>query len=217
MRGRTILRRLAWGAILLLVSAVLLAHPIVYFGNEVRGKVIDDETGAPLEGTSIVAEWQIYVMGIQPHSGDRIKVLEAETNKNGDYVLPAWGPAPRPPWGALLNRSPMITFFKSGYYPKTVINERNSDDMYRDSDFNGKTIRLKKFDGNFELLSQYLGTASPAQGGCWRDCPHYVMALDAEARRLVKIVPPAMLLFALPQTLETMTGDDRAYFSQFQK
>jgi len=156
MRGRTILRRLAWGAILLLVSAVLLAHPIVYFGNEVRGKVIDDETGAPLEGTSIVAEWQIYVMGIQPHSGDRIKVLEAETNKDGEYVLPAWGPVPRPPWGALMDRSPRIILFKSGYYPKVLVNERNSDDMYRESDFNGKTIQLKKFDGNFELLSLYL-------------------------------------------------------------
>ncbi|HEY2864446.1 MAG TPA: hypothetical protein VGK37_12575 [Casimicrobiaceae bacterium] len=211
------LRRLVWGTLLLLVSAVLLAHPIVYFGNEVRGEVVDDETGAPLEGTSIVGEWQIYVMVIQPHSGDRIKVIETETNKDGDYVLPAWGPVPRPPWGALLDRSPMIILFKSGYYPKVVVNEHNSDDMYRDSDFNGKTIRLRKFDGNFELLSQYLVIASPAQGGCWRECPHYVMALDAEARRLLKVVPSKMLSFGLPQTLETMTEDDRTYFAEFGK
>jgi hypothetical protein len=88
--------------------------------------------------------------------------------------------------------------------------------MYRDSDFNGQTVRLKKFDGDFALLSQYLGTADAWLTGCWRDCPRYVIALDAEAKRLRKIVPPNMA-FAFPQELENLSASDRAYFAKFKK
>lgn len=204
------------GAILIAIPVIAFAPPLVYFGKEIRGKVVDADTGAPLEDVSIVAEWQIYVMVIQSHLGNRIKVIETTTGSDGNYVVHGWGPIIRPPWGALLDHSPKLTFFKSGYYPKAVLNERESERMIRDSEFNGKTIRLKQFDGNFDLLDRLLSITTPWLTGCWRDCPHYVIALDAEAKRLRKVVPRTMF-FAFPQELERMSPEDRAFFAQHTK
>jgi hypothetical protein len=216
MTRRELWKRLGMGAILVAIPVIAFAPPLVYFGKEIQGKVVDADTGAPVEGVSIVAEWQIYVMVIQPHLGERIKVIETTTGPNGDYIIHGWGPTARPPWGVLLDHSPMLTFFRSGFYPKVVLNERESDRMIRDSDFNGKTIQLKQFDGNFELLSRLLGISKPWLTGCWRDCPHYVIALDAEAKRLRKIVPHTMF-FAFPHELEDMSPGDQAFFLQFKK
>ena len=105
----------------------------------------------------------------------------------------------------------MLTFFKSGYYPKVIMNTRPSNQMTRDSEFNGKTIGLKAFDGDFVLLDRYLGNSDPWLTGCWRACPHYVLALDAEAKRLRTIVPRTVY-FAFPRELERMSQDDRVYF-----
>ena len=209
-----LLKRIGLGAILVAIPVVVFAPPLVYFGKEIRGRVVDANTGASMDGVSIVAEWQIYVTGAQSHFGDRIKVIETTTTPGGDYVLHRWGPVIRPPWGTLTDHSPMLTFFKSGYYPKVVLNERDSNDMVRASDFDGKLIPLKRFDGDLELLSRLFGISDAWLTGCWRLCPHYVIALDTEAKRLRKIVPHTMF-FAFPQELERMSPEDRAYFLQF--
>jgi hypothetical protein len=216
MTRRELWKRLGIGAILIVIPVMAFAPPLVYFGKEIRGKVLDADTGAPLAGVSIVAEWQIYVMVVQSHLGNRIKVIEATTGFDGNYVVPGWGPVVRPPWGALLNHSPKLTFFKAGYYPKVVLNERESESMIRDSEFNGREIRLKQFDGDLDLLDRLLEVSSPWLTGCWRDCPHYVVALDAEAKRLRPTVPRTMF-FSFPQELDLMSPGDRAFFLQFKK
>ena len=216
MTRRALWKRLAMGAILIAIPVIAFAPPLVYFGKEIRGKVVDADTGTPLDGVSIVAEWQIYVMAVQSHLGDRVKVIETNTGSDGNYLVPGWGPVVRPPWGALLNHSPRLTFFKSGYYPKVVLNERESDAMIRKSEFDGKEIFLKQFDGNFALLDRLLAVSSPWLTGCWRDCPHYVIALDLEAKRLRAIVP-STIFFSFPQELQLMSPADRAFFVQFKK
>ncbi|MGH8850786.1 MAG: hypothetical protein ACREYD_07320 [Casimicrobiaceae bacterium] len=188
----------------------------MYFGKEIRGRVVDADTGVGLDSVSIVAEWQIYVTVIQPHLGPRLKVIEASTTSAGNYVVPGWGPRLRPLWGVLEEHSPALTFFKSGYYPKWVMNTRASDHMIRISDFDGKTIELKKFDGDLSRLNRLLLSTDAWLTGCWRDCPRYVLALDAEAKRLRNIVPTNMM-FAFPRELESMSPPDRAYFSRFRQ
>ena len=216
MTRRNLLKRLGLAAILIAIPIIALAPPLVYFGKEIRGRVVDADTGAPVEGVSIVAEWQIYVMVVQPHLDGRIKVIETTTQSNGDYLVHGWGPVVRPPWGALFKHSPTLTLFKSGYYPKSLLNNRDSDNMVRKSDFNGKMIQLKRFDGDFQALnSQFLSTDAWLTG-CWRDCPQYVLALDAEAKRLRTMIPRGMF-FAFPQELESMSAADREYFMSYRK
>lgn len=216
MTSNSLLRRLGIGSALIAAAVLVFAHPPVYFAKAIRGKLVDSATGDSLQGVSIVAEWQLYDMIGEPHSGDRVKVIEAQTTGAGDYVIQEWGPVLRPPWGALRDRSPMLTFFKSGYYPKVVMNERASDDMVRESDFDRATIRLTPFDGDFMLLDRLLGTSDPWLTGCWRSCPHYVLALDAEAKRLRSVVPRGMP-FSFPHELERMSPEDQAYFLRYKK
>jgi hypothetical protein len=45
------------GAILISIPLIAFAPPLVYFGKEIRGRVVDADTRARLEGVSIVAEW----------------------------------------------------------------------------------------------------------------------------------------------------------------
>ena len=144
MTRRELWKRLGLGALLVAIPVIAFAPPLVYVGKEIRGKVVDADTGAPLEGVSIVAEWQIYVMVVQPHLGNRLKVIEARTGPPGEYLVPGWGPIVRPPWGALEEHSPALTFFKSGYYPKLVMNENASDNMIRKSELNGRVVQLRR-------------------------------------------------------------------------
>jgi hypothetical protein len=155
-------------------------------------------------------------MVIQPHWGNRLKVIEARTGPGGEYVIPGWGPIVRPPWGALEEHSPALTFFKSEYYPKLASNEHASDDMIRNSELDGRTIQLKKFDGNFSLLSRRFLSTDAWLTGCWRDCPLYVLALAAEANRLRTIVPRGTP-FSFPHDLDSMSNEDRNYFLRYHK
>jgi hypothetical protein len=216
MTRRELWKRVGMGAILIAIPVIAFAPPLVYFGKEIRGKVVDADTGAPLEGVSIVAEWQIYVTVIQPHFGERLKVIETETNSTGEYRLPEWGPVVRPLWGSLQERSPMLTFFKSNYYPKVIMNANASNHMIRDSDFDGENIPIERFDGDFLRLDRALENSDAWLTGCWRACPRYVLALDAEAKRLRTIVPRA-IQFSFPHELERMSKSDYDYFSSYKK
>lgn len=216
MTRRELWKRLGIGAILIAIPVMAFAPPLVYLSKEIRGKVVDADTGTPLEGVSIVAEWQIYVMVIQRHLGNRLKVIEARTGPAGEYSVPGWGPIVRPPWGALEEHSPALTFFKTGYYPKLVMNEKASDKMTRESELNGRAVRLRRFDGDFSLLNSLFLSTDAWLTGCWRDCPQYVLALSAESKRLRTMVPRGMP-FSFPHDIDSMSSEDRDYFLRHSK
>ena len=198
---------------ILTVLAVILTPlywtigPPIYFAREITAKIVDEDTGQPIEGAVVVAEWVLYAGG----HGGRINTIETQTNADGVYHMAAWGPRIRTPWARLINRDPTMTFFKGGYYPDGGGNHRESRDIIRTSDYDGKILKLKKFDGNFEKLSRALSTYDAGDSRCWWDCPLYVLALDAESKRLEKIVPRGMV-FSFPQKLENLAEFERYYF-----
>jgi hypothetical protein len=213
MTGRELLLRIGPPVVAVLLAIHFLGDPLIYFGAPVRGRVVDEATGSPLEGVSIVAEWQLAELSWPGTSaGRRIEVLEATTNAKGEYSIPWWGPALRPPFAALRDRSPRLTYFKGGYYPIVRSNKNDSDAMIRKSDLDGKDLRLTAFDGNFLALSNAFSVSRPDLLGCWRKCPQYVLAVDREANRLRSIARPLGPSFPLPPLLDWMTDEDRSYF-----
>lgn len=216
--AREVLIRIGPPAILVLLAIHFLGDPLIYFGAPVNGQVVDGATGAPLAGVSIVAEYQLAELSWPGTSaGRRLRVLEATTDAKGQYSLPWWGPALRPPFAALRNRSPMLTYFKSAHYPLVSMNEHDSDAMIRKSDLDGEVVRLKPFDGDYEKLSSAFSSSDPSMLGCWRQCPRYVLALDAEAKRLRETIPHSIAVFSFPRSLDRMTEENRNYFLKYKK
>ncbi len=119
MTRRELWKRLGIGAILIAIPVIAFAPPLVYFGKEIRGKVVDADTGAPLEGVSIVAEWQIYVTVIQPHFGERLKVIETETNSTGELPLSQMGPGYTAPVGFTPSALPYAYLLQEQLLPKS--------------------------------------------------------------------------------------------------
>ena len=135
-------------SLLLLCSVFACAFaPPLYWGEDIHGRVVDAENGAPIEGAVVLADWKLYGGGIG-HGGHRNSLFVAEmlTNGNGEFSFGKWGPKLRPLSNALDN-APWLVVFKSGYEHRFLPNEHDSNWFVRRSDWDGKTIELKRFRG----------------------------------------------------------------------
>jgi hypothetical protein len=100
------------------------AHPLMYSSDEIRGTIVDGETDHPIEGAVVIANWTVtkMILGPTAEGGKSIDfvTLEAVTNKDGNYAIPAWGPKPVSPLEVMESDSAHITIFKSGYWIKRL-------------------------------------------------------------------------------------------------
>src|SRR5437762_122484 len=96
-------------------ACAFAAAPPMYLAKEIHGQVVDAATGQPIERAVIVAQWILFVGGIG-HGGHNqvLHVAEVVTDKDGNYVIPGWGPKPRLPLTELDNQDPKLLVFKSG-------------------------------------------------------------------------------------------------------
>ena len=211
---------------LLLVGLATLPgcfHPPIYFAREIHGRVVDDRTDEPLEGVIIVAQWELFQIGVG-HRGSMVNVIEVVTRKDGSYDIPGWGPRLRLPFGYLDSLDPELLFFKSGYTPKGVENEFRGEktmnrSMIRTSQWNAKTIVLTR---NHETLEDYAFklssfSAGLARGrGQWKSFPRMTLALDAENRRLDSLGLTPGHEFR-PIYIEHLDKGDRDYLRRYEK
>jgi hypothetical protein len=110
-----------------LVAATLVIHgcataseefpPPAYSAKEIRATVVDGATGQPLEDVIVVARWVLKRMyGDGPH----LHIAETVTDRDGKFLIPAWGPKSRPALMGLSNESPRLLLFKHGYVPEKL-------------------------------------------------------------------------------------------------
>ncbi len=173
-------------AALLFTAAPVLAqsHPMFYSAKPISGTVVDGETGRPLEGVIVLAQWVLV--------GDsRIHVAEVVTDASGRYFIPGWGPKARPPFAPLTGYSdPELMYFKPSYAPLFLYNRvLDNFDWVRTSDWDGKTIELKKFDGPMETRMHQLNLMQSVLGISgkftrWRQHPRMLLAVFDEVKRL---------------------------------
>lgn len=213
--------------LLILLAALLFplwvfGDPPVYFAKEIHGQVVDAETGRPLEGVVVVARWRLRWISIgEGHTGGTINTLEAVTDKEGKYFIPGWGPRPRPPLGFLDNLDPELRFLKSNYYPRGVENRllsygnHNSSTM-RTSEWDGKVIQLKPFKGDDwgDYASRLRDLWSSGGSDCLRECPRYVLVLDAESKR-IKALAPKGTFYPKVYDIEDLSEGDREFLKGF--
>ena len=215
-----------WKKILIALAAVLFplwvfGDPPVYFAKDIHGQVADAETGQPLEGVVVVARLTLRWIRIGDGStGGSINTLEAVTDKEGKYFIPGWGPRPRPPLAFLDNLDPELRFFKSNYYPEGVENkllsyEHHNSSVVRTSEWDGKVIQLKPFKGDwYDYGFNKLGGIWSDIGDCLRECPRFVLALDAESKRIKALAPKEPFI---PKILdiENFSEGDQEFLRRF--
>jgi hypothetical protein len=185
-----------------LFSYVLLALTMLllqgcaqsYSAKSIEAWVVDKDTGKPLEGVNVVARWELRA-GIKDTRPYQLQIMEDVTDKNGRFFFPAWGPKKIPEhlhWAARLEENdPGIVIFKSGYEVKGMQNDHPSTGTHgpsvRTSDWNGKTIQIRRFQGDLQkhLLNIESAQYHWMEENCnWTQLPRMVLTWQKEVQML---------------------------------
>lgn len=197
-------------AVLTMTALALPACSVekTYTADPIAARVVDADTGAPVEGVNVVAAWQAKggleggnVMGY-------VTVIEDVTNANGEFSFPGWGPKK---WrkGSIRNGAPLLILFKQGFDANFVWEPKYGLEFatkHMSSSWHGKAIPLKRFDGPAEEYSNRLMglriflDSLLREGGCaWRSVPHFLLSVDG----LNKSLESERVTFAL-RSLDSM-------------
>jgi hypothetical protein len=177
--------------LLVILAIPLQACSTTNSAKAIEGRVVDAETHLPLEGVNVVSRWYMHIPGFNGEE-EVIKLIEAVTDKDGRFYFPAWGPEAVPrdiPWDAFKSfQYPAIEFFKSGYEPMGVSNQITGSRPKpgtTESEWNGKTIEIKKFKGRMEVYALMVRTVVSGYSNCgWKKMPKAMVAVFKEAERL---------------------------------
>lgn len=156
-----------------------------YYGG-IKGTVIDNVTGKPIEGAVVVAQWTME-RGF-PFPGHILhKIVETPTNKDGKFSLSGT-------IGLMLEPPEMIVC-KDGYIPwrndMVFQSERENDSNKHNEWNNHRTYRLDKFTGSGQdiiWLSDFTsyGFMGTERGKTPKFDKHITMLQDAEFAEIQK-------------------------------
>lgn len=177
------------------LSACVSLSDLQYSAEPIEAWIVDGATGKPLEGAIVVAHWQLTrgSLGGGEAPVGSMMVMETVTDVDGRFTFPGWGPLPNQTEGRLTNRDPTMYAFKSNY---DVVELRNNTwenkPSRRKSDWNGKKIAVRPFDGNQKGYADRLTVWSHSidsnlkwgRNCNFRKTPLLADALDREDARL---------------------------------
>ncbi len=138
-----------------------------YSAEPISAQVVDADTKEPIEGVVVVAAWELKG-GLE---GGNLKgvmmVMETVTDQSGRFHFAGWGPKRKPSYihwyedVRLKSESPEFFLFKNGYRFGTFLNDTDmkklaNDPSVQTSDWNGKTMPLKKFAGTLKEYAKDL-------------------------------------------------------------
>ncbi len=136
--------------VLPLLAISLSGCAITYSAEPIAARIVDAETKEPIGDVVVTANWQLEegTMGGNVPVG-QLMVMEAVTDKEGKFAFPGWGPKLAIS-NHLVNRDPQLLLFKNGYEYRGLVNTfvtNYNKGSLRRSEWNGKTIEMKKFKG----------------------------------------------------------------------
>ena len=152
--------------LLVMMLLPLQSCAFYYSAAPIEAWVIDAETGKPLEGVIVTANWQLKGGLEGGNDFGQMMVMEAVTDKSGRFYFPAWGPKRNVSDGHIKQDGPQLLLFKSGYRYLALFNETRVTDRpgpFLKSDWNGKTIKLERFKET-DLQTQYKNLLNFSKG-----------------------------------------------------
>jgi hypothetical protein len=184
-------------SLLVLVSIFLhgcvLANPLMYAATSIEAWVKDADTGQPLEGVIVVAQWELRG-GLHPGPVGSLTVLETVTDATGRFTFYAWGPRVAPLGTYFGAAAPRFLFFKPAYEPSYLSNtvrKKIDRSLLRHSEWDGKTILLKKFMGSekewakqIHFVDDSIDFAFDYHDCSWKQIPRILVEMHQERLRL---------------------------------
>ena len=176
-----------------------------YTAEPFSAQVVDDETGQPIEGANVVANWELVSGGLdgQRHMG-QLEVKETVTDANGRFSFEGFTRA-NPSFGELRDADPRVLVFKGGYeahtYYGAIRDPRDYPATHRQAAVDGKVLRLAKVKpmqmgpkGYERPVFHFLltGDVRDIVADCqWQKIPRLLTAMEAERTRLLTLYPNA--------------------------
>lgn len=97
--------------VLVLILIHLLAGPVYYRSPAIAARVIDAESGQPIAGATVRAEWRLRATATLEESREAgtLHAATAIAGADGSFLLPAWRAKLRPPLRWLAREDPRLT------------------------------------------------------------------------------------------------------------
>lgn len=186
--------------ILALATSLQACGDLYYTAAPIEAWVVDADTGAPIEGAVVTANWQLVAFGFDTggRRGGQLEVMETVTDKNGRFYFPGFTKI-NLSGSALGEKDPQILIFKPGYrhlrstnlYP---IGKEESQGPRRRSPIIGQRLPMQRADLNIKKYASNLGFLGIdleilGEGGRAKEIPRMVHALECERLRLLKLDP----------------------------
>ena len=154
---RAIRKRLFATAVACCVAAACSAPE--YSSPAWSGRVIERDTGAPIEGAIVVVRWQLE--GFDSKFAGWLLMDEAVSDKDGIFRFKSWGPMRTPESRGSRTRMspnvPEVSVFKSGY--EVEASGGGSDSGYLDDrSYTGPSERRVFADDHVIAMDRYRGT-----------------------------------------------------------
>lgn len=213
--------------ILLIVMLFPLQSCALYYSAApIEASVVDAESGKPLEGVIVTANWQLKGGLEGGNEVGQMIVMETVTDKNGRFYFPAWGPKRNISDGHIKSDGPRLLFFKSNYRYVVLFNKISVTDRpgpFLKSDWDGKMIKLEKFKGgageyakHLEFLSSNLYSLLGSEACDWKQVPRMLLALSEQSRDFRKQGIEALydVYLYLPIS-EKKCGSAKAFFEGY--
>ena len=165
-----------------------------YTAEPIAARIVDADTGAPVEGVNVVAAWQAKggleggnIMGY-------VTVMEDVTNANGEFSFPGWGPKK---WrnGAIRDGAPLLILLKPTYEVRFLWETKYGVEFAPErmtSSLNGKSIALRRFQRSEDEYAQrltgirtVLDTLIPQDDCAWRSVPRFLAMVNRQDRAFI--------------------------------
>ena len=191
--------------IVLAVGACAMGSPY-YTAEPFSAQVVDAETGKPIEGAIVVANWELVRGGLDgAHHVGQLEVKEAVTDANGRFAFEGFTRL-NPTLAELRNADPRVLVFKGGYdaqvYYSTILEPQDYPGPRRKAAVDGQVLKLSKLTPTrtgpkLELL-KFHGLLNNAVyqivGDCeWQKMSKLLRAMDEEKNRLRLSYPNALM------------------------
>jgi hypothetical protein len=203
---KPLLRIVTWMAIAVAVAGC--EGSPYYVSDPIEAWVVDAETGKPIEGAIVTANWQLLSFGFD--TGGRklyqLEVMETVTDAKGRFFFPGFTKL-NPALADLGDDDPKIRIFKPGYeYSGMSSNYRNHPGLksaHRHSKADAHTFRLRKesdprkYAHAIDMLNTDLSAL--VERGYQKEIPRMSLALNCEMRQ-IKRIDPTIILSVPPMT-----------------
>jgi hypothetical protein len=185
--------------LLVALAASLQACGVLYYtADPIEAWVVDAETGAPIEGAVVTANWQLVAFGLDTggRKQGQLEVMETVTDKNGRFYFPGFTKI-NLSGNALGEADPQILIFKPGYrhiratnhYP---IGQEQSQGSRRRSSIIGQRLPMQRAGNDIKKYASSLGFLGVdleiiADAGRAQEIPIMVQTLTCERLHLRKL------------------------------